>query len=113
MEQIVNKYIKILSEKIDNNPRFTLFRTDDPDFSKDLVLKEARIIAIENMKETGKPHIQPYQMLDILRSIKKSNEIGRLLEANHAYITHIKDDGTLQYVFTNYGYKRMKNLGLI
>lgn len=110
---MVEKYIRALSYKIDNNPKFTLFRSNDPDFDKDLLLKEARIVARQNMKETGRPHIQPYQMLNILKDIKKSNEISKLLQAGHAYITHIKEDGTLQYVFTNFGYRRLKNMGFV
>jgi hypothetical protein len=113
VEDMVDKYIRALSYKIDNNPKFTLFRSNDPDFNKDIVLKEARMVAIQNMKETGKPNIQPHQMLTILKNIKKSNEICKLLEANHAYITHIKEDGTLQYVFSNFGYRRLKALGLV
>lgn len=112
-DKIVNMYILTLSEKIDSNPSFSMFKDNNPDFDKELVLKEARIIAYENMQIESTPNLKPYQFLDILKYIKKSNEICKLLEANHAYITHINSDGTLHYVFTNYGQKSLNSMGLI
>ena len=113
MKDIIDKYIENLRKGMDNNPKLSMFGNDDPDFDKELVLKEARIIATENLKQFGSPNIEPRQFMDILKNIKKSNEILKLLEVNHAYITHIKEDGSLQYIFTNYGYKKLKNLGII
>lgn len=110
---IVDKYIDALSRNIDTNPKFNLFRSNDPDFDKTLLLKEVRVVALENLKSNGSPNLKPYQLLDIMKNIKKSNEICKLLETNHAYITHLKEDGTLQYVFTNFGYRHLKNMNLL
>lgn len=112
-DRIVDNYIQALSEKMDSSKKFVLFRGNDPDFNKELVIKEAKILAYKNLKTTGVPYIKPIQLLDIFKYIKKSNEIAKLLESNHAYITHIKEDGTLQYVFTNYGYRVLRNQNLI
>lgn len=113
IDKIINTYISALSNKIDTNEKFTLFRNSDPDFSKEILLKEAREIAYDNMRTKGEPNLQAYQLLDVLKYMKKSNEIRKLLTNNHAYITHIKEDGTFQYVYTNYGYDTLSNLGLI
>ena len=111
--KIVEDYINALSEKMETSEKFKLLRSGDPDFNKELVIKEAREISYDNLETTGSPNVKPQQLLNIFKKIKKSNEINKLLEANHAYITHIKEDGTLQYVFTNYGYSVLKNKDLI
>lgn len=113
MSDIVDRYIHNLSHKIDTNPKFSLFKSKDPDFDKEIMLKEARYVALENVKISGKPDLDTNQILDILKKMKKSNEIAKLLERNHAYITHIREDGSLVYVYTNYGYKILKDLGFI
>lgn len=113
IENIVNRYIKGLSDKIDSDPKFNLFKTEDPDFNKDILLKEVKVVSLKNMARYGTPSVQYDQILDILKYIKKSNEIGKLLESNNAYITHINEDGTFQYVFTNRGYKILKDMRLI
>lgn len=109
MNDLIKKYLKALDRNIETNPKLKAFKSNDPDFNKDLLLKLAKDVAIENFRETGTPNLSPYQLLDILKEIKKSNLIIDFLQKKHAYITHINADGSLQYVFTNIAYKKLKD----